>query len=243
MMRCVLALSVMVGVTVGAAPPASETTSADRQALIERFLAREDPPPISYRAFRRLEARNERFDAEGWMEVMTELTSDRTFSWTVVEEGGSSYIRGKVLVRALEAERDAIARNDPESAALSRANYAFDARRDAASDVPDGLARVPITPKRKDVMLVDGQVWLAVHDGDLLQVDGRLARSPSFWTRTVDVMRRYARLAGVRVPVEMTSTADVRLAGTSTFRMTYSYETINGVPVTEAGNGAARPMR
>jgi hypothetical protein len=44
-------------------------------------------------------------------------------------------------------------------------------------------------------------------------------------------VRRYERLAGVRVPVSIESVAHVLIAGRSTFKMTYEYETINGHPV------------
>lgn len=229
----------------GAALAGQESATTDERGdLVERFLARVDPPPVSYRAVRRLEARNKRFNAEGWMEVVTELTPGRGFQWTLVSEGGSGYIRDKVLRRALDAERDAVAKNDSTNAALSKANYVFDNRVGPADgDVPVGLARVSITPKRKDTLLVDGHVWLAAADGDLLQVDGRLSKSPSFWTRSVDVMRRYARISGVRVPVEMTSTADVRLAGTSSFRMTYRYESINGEAVDATPEARGQAVR
>ena len=62
----------------------------------------------------------------------------------------------------------------------------------------------------------------------MLQVEGTLVKRPSFWTRRVDVVRRYARVSGVRVPIEMRSTADVLIAGKSTFTMSYNYEMING---------------
>jgi len=65
-------------------------------------------------------------------------------------------------------------------------------------------------------------------DGDLTRIEGRLSKTPSFWTRRVDVVRRYERLAGVRVPVSIESVAHVLIAGRSTFKMTYEYETING---------------
>lgn len=237
-----VACLLLSGTLAGQERPASGEPSPTPDALVERFLARTDPPPVSYRALRRLEARNERFNAEGWMEVATELTADKGFQWTLVSEGGSGYIRNKVLRRALETERDAAAKQNGASSALSRENYVFDERLDAAlAGVPDGMARVGITPKRKDTLLVDGHVWLSATDADLLQVDGRLAKSPSFWTRTVDVMRRYARIGGVRVPVEMTSTAELRVAGVSTFRMTYRYEAINGAPVAATAGETQRP--
>jgi hypothetical protein len=61
-------------------------------------------------------------------------------------------------------------------------------------------------------------------------IEGRLVKRPSFWTRRVHVVRQYARMAGVRVPVSMESTADVLIVGRSTFSMRYEYQTINAVP-------------
>jgi len=62
-------------------------------------------------------------------------------------------------------------------------------------------------------------------------VEGLLVKRPSFWTRRVEVVRRYARVGGVRLPVSMESTAQVLVVGTSTFSMTYEYESINGASV------------
>ena len=77
----------------------------------------------------------------------------------------------------------------------------------------------------------------------MLQIDGRLSKNPSWWTRRVDIVRRYARIQGVRVPVEMPSRADVRIVGDSSFEMTYEYTSINGRPVrqeigTTSANGS-----
>jgi hypothetical protein len=47
----------------------------------------------------------------------------------------------------------------------------------------------------------------------------------------VDVVKQYARVGGLRVPVRVDSTAQIRFAGTSTMSMTYDYEMINGVNV------------
>ena len=72
-----------------------------------------------------------------------------------------------------------------------------------------------------------GDLLLYTRDG----MEGQLSKRPSFWTRSVEITRRYARVCGVRVPIEMQSRADVRFVGDSTFSMTYNYETINGQPV------------
>ena len=48
------------------------------------------------------------------------------------------------------------------------------------------------------------------------------------YVRRVDVVRCYARMAGVLVPISFESVASVLIAGHSTFKMTFDYEIING---------------
>ena len=103
-------------------------------------------------------------------------------------EGGSGYIRKIVLRKALEAEVAAIRAGDPAKAAITERNYTF-LMSDSADD---GTVKVRIEPRRLDVLLVSGFISLIRDDGDLVQIEGRLSKSPSFWTRTVDVIRRYS---------------------------------------------------
>ena len=83
---------------------------------------------------------------------------------------------------------------------------------------------------------MDGSLFLNAHDADLVRIEGRLSKSPSIWTRDVQVVRTYARVASVRVPVQLESIAKVRIAGTSTMSMTYHYEMVNGVEVAKMQN-------
>ena len=81
-------------------------------------------------------------------------------------------------------------------------------------------------------MLVDGALFFQEDSADLVRVDGELSKRPSVWTRKVHVTREYQRIDGVHVPVSMRSTANVVMAGESTFEMTYQYVEINGRSVT-----------
>jgi len=195
-----------------------------RVSALQRFLARGEEPTVEYRALRRLEANNPHFKQSAWMTAWTEYDRANGFRFTVVAEGGSGYIRSRVLHAALEGEQKIWANHEPQKASLSPDNYTFD------DDVPDagGLAAVGVKPRRKDVLLVEGAIFVQPTDGDLARIEGRLSKTPSFWTRRVDVVRRYERLGGVRVPVSIESVAHVLIAGRSTFKMTYEYETING---------------
>jgi hypothetical protein len=213
----VCAASAVAGVRAAAPPP-------QHASALQRFLARAEEPTVEYRALRRLEASNPHFQKSAWMTAWTEYDRANGFRFTVVAEGGSGYIRSRVLRAALEGEQKIWANHEPQKASLSLDNYTFD------DDVPDadGLAAVGVKPRRKDVLLVEGAIFVQPSDGDLARIEGRLSKTPSFWTRRVDVVRRYERLGGVRVPVSIESVAHVLIAGRSTFRMTYEYETING---------------
>ena len=74
---------------------------------------------------------------------------------------------------------------------------------------------------------MDGSIFVNPDDGDLVRIEGRLSKTPSFWTRRVEVVRHYQRINGVRVPVAIESVAQVLIAGRSTFSMSYEYETVN----------------
>jgi hypothetical protein len=192
--------------------------------LVQRFLTSDEASPVAYQARRRLEARNDRFNVDGWLDVCTELRPDSGFSYRVIAEGGSSLIRGRVLKNALEGEREAWTSGEIDGSALEPANYEFQATNDTDGD----LRMVVLKPRRKSRMLVDGVMFLRRPDGDLVRVEGTLARGPSFWTPRVEVIRRYQRISGVRVPVALESVAHVRMAGPSSFRMSYHYLTVNG---------------
>jgi hypothetical protein len=161
-----------------------------------------------------------------------ELTAEG-FHYRVIDEGGSDLIRGRVFRNMLENEEQIFANGDLSRSSITPTNYDLS----QAQVSEPGLVKLFARPKRKDVTLIDGAVYITDTDADLVRVEGRLAKSPSFWTRRVDVVKQYARVGGLRVPIRVESTAQIRLAGTSTMTMTYDYEMINGVNV-----GASRAV-
>jgi len=193
--------------------------------VLQRFLSLDSSPrATAYRALRHLDARNDRLDKTAWMDVWTETDRDGGFTYTVVAEGGSSYIRSKVFLASLDKEREVYASGEPSRAALTPDNYVFE---DEGTAV-DGLSALAVTPRRKDVLLFDGSIFLNPEDGDLVRIEGRLAKALSFWIRQVQIVRSFQRIGGARVPVATEAVANIRLAGRATFRMTYEYETVNG---------------
>lgn len=191
-------------------------------------------PLTQYRALRRMHARSEKFGHEGWLEAWTEL-DQRGFRFDVVSERGSDYIRKKVLRQILQLEQEAVAKGESSRADFTASNYEF-----SEPDVQQpGERHVLLKPKRKDVMLIDGRMVLSPDGRELRRVEGRLAKNPSFWTSLVKVVRRYARLDGVSVPISVESTAKIKIAGASYMQVDYEYESVNGRPVSVAGRRVA----
>jgi hypothetical protein len=221
------AAGVAAALMFATAHPYASTPAQPQATVLQRFLARAEEPPVEYRALRRLEAQNPKFKQSAWMLAWTEYDRVNGFRYQIVDEGGSGYIRNKVLRAALEGEQKIWTDREPQKASFTHDNYMFE---DGAA-APDGLASVGVKPKRKDVLLVEGAIFVQPGDGELSRIEGKLSKTPSFWTRRVDVVRRYERKAGVRVPISIESVAQVLIAGRSTFKMTYEYQTINGQPV------------
>lgn len=184
-----------------------------------------DEALTSYRALRRMHAKSEKFNQEGWLNAWTEFDG-REFRFEIVDERGSEYVRNKVLKAVLKREQELVAEG-PDRAALTEQNYVFGETETEA----DGERSVAITPKRKDVMLLEGKMVLTADGSDVARVEGRLAKNPSFWTSLVNVIRHFARVDGVRVPVATESVAKVKFAGRSRLDVVYEYESINGQPV------------
>lgn len=216
-----LAVVLIAMMVFGAYAHASAPDAADHS--IKQFLAQDDTQH-AYRAVRHLKAENG--SRKGWLEAITEYSPDAGFRYEITAEGGSGYIRSRVLKALLDAEREVIARGETARSSLTLSNYRFEPN---GIDT-DGLAIVLVSPRRKERVLVSGMMALKATDGTLVRLQGRLAKNPSFWIKDVDIVRTYARIDGYVVPVSLETTAQVRFLGEATLRMTYVYSEIDGRP-------------
>jgi hypothetical protein len=221
-----------LGLTLAAGSTAAGRTPGTPGASI---VPARDQALTQYRAYRRMHADSEHFGQEAWLEAWTEM-DDRGFRYTVVSESGSEYMRNKVLKAVLKREQELIAAGDCQRSELTPDNYNFE-----GETYENGERYIQIKPKRKDVLLVDGRMVLSGDGSELLRVEGRLSKNPSFWTSLVNVIRHYARLDGVRVPISTESVAKVKFAGIAHLEVHYEYATINGRPVSLDARRIAAP--
>jgi hypothetical protein len=162
----------------------------------------------------------------GWMEVETRFDRQSGISHTILAEGGSHRIRQRALASVLEKEIGAARADEARRAAFSRENYRYRVLDASWDDV-----RIELMPLREDVRLLKGAAVVDSQSGDLLKVEGQLAQNPSFWVRDVFVARTYARVGTATLPVELVSTARVRMFGAARLRIRNQYTSIDGRPL------------
>lgn len=194
---------------------------------VESFLSNGGGTLYEYKATRHMEAANLNRNMSGFVDVEMELSRKNIFTYKIVSEGGSDYIRNNILRKVLEGEKKQLREDTFNKSAFTRENYTF-----AQIESLDGIYKVSINPKRKEGFLIKGFL-LIKPDGELLLSEGMLVKNPSFWVRDANTTVVYKLIWGVRVPVSLESTARVIFAGKSSLSMKYRYISINGLPVPE----------
>jgi hypothetical protein len=222
---CLCLVFVLTMITVPGRVAATPSVDQRAAAAMQLFLDRA-ATAHQYSASRRLEASGS--GRQGWLDVRTEFTVESGLQYVVTAEGGSGYIRSRVLRSLLDEEQSLIAENASASVAISADNYQLTP--DGLNE--DGLAVVIIRPLRKGRSLIAGRMFLTL-EGDLVRVEGRLVKNPSFWVTRANLVRSYQRINGVTMPVSLETTGQLRLFGSSALRMTYRYAQINERTVVE----------
>jgi hypothetical protein len=212
-----LGIMMLLGVELAGEPVVRE------ENLIRRVVTQTTRSGIAIRAVREMRAGTLSGKHTGWMRVETHLTPAGAFTWSVLEEGGSDRTREKVFRAVLETEAESWRDGDGDQAALTPENYVFT----LMDSSRPGEVQIKLTPRRKDTRLVDGTLTVST-DGYPIRLEGKLAKSPSFWVKSVHIVKRYSRFAGVALPTVLESTADLRFVGKSVFTMRYSYQEVNG---------------
>jgi hypothetical protein len=198
-------------------------------AFIQRVVAQATRSGIAVHALRDLKVETNSGKHEGWMEVDTRTTSSGVFSWTVLSEGGSDRVRNKVFRELLQTEAKATTDGSREAAALTPANYLFV----ALDSTANGQMRIQLKARRADARLINGTLTVG-SDGSPVLLEGQLAKSPSFWVKSVAVVKRFGKIAGVVLPTSVETSADVKIVGQATFTMRYRYREVNGRAISEA---------
>jgi hypothetical protein len=135
-----------------------------------------------------------------------------TKQYTIQTATGSG--QGKKIVRKVLEHERAMARA-PESTEVSRRNYRFRFLREERLDGHDCFV-LALEPVRKDKSLLEGEAWVDQKTHLLRRVQGKPAKSPSWWLKDVRVTMSYAPMGGVWLQTSTFAEARVRFFGRRT---------------------------
>jgi hypothetical protein len=169
--------------------------------------------PVPYQIVReyRLSGSN---DSRSDSEVVAEVNFRPPHSkdYRIQKSSGSG--RGLEVVRRL-LDHEVASAIDKGRTNLTRENYDFSYGGEAMLD-GQRCYILDLTPKRKEADLITGQVWVDDHSFVVRQIEGDLAKSPSWWIKRVRVKLMFSEMGGVWLQTGMEAKADVRIAGPHT---------------------------
>ena len=131
-------------------------------------------------------------------------------------EKSSGSARGRQVVRrVLDHEVEATSNVNRARSAVNRDNYDFNYIGEAILD-GQPCYLLGVEPSRKEKDLISGNVWVDKHSFLVRQIEGELAKTPSWWLRKVRVKLTFAELNGTWLQTSMEAVADVRMVGPQT---------------------------
>lgn len=131
----------------------------------------------------------------------------------VIEKHQGSGRAEQVVKRLLQHEievQGSVQRS--QSKALTNDNYAFAYAGEAMLD-GHRCYLLQITPKREQVELVSGRAWIDQQSFLIRRIEGTLAKSPSWWVKTVQVSITFDNFHDGWVQTSAKAVADIRCLG------------------------------
>jgi hypothetical protein len=204
-----------------AADSSSQLPTGD--AVVARMMARDNERQATlhgYTASRRYVLENQRHHKRAEMLVRMTCLGDGSKQFETISETGWSGARKHVFPRLLEAETEASRPGLRERSRLIPENYLFEM---AGADYVDErrVYVIAITPKTPNKYLMQGKIWIDADDYAIVRIDGKPAKNPSFWTKSVHFVHNYEKQGSFWFPVSDRSVTDVRIFGSTEVTIEY----------------------
>ena len=195
----------------------------DANEVMSKVLLRDNQREAQsggYVGHRRYTFDNEKFHKHA--ELLTDVSCDSvgTKQFNVISEEGWKAAHKHVLQKMLESETETSTPNIRPQTRLTSDNYTFAM---VGSEVIEGRLTyiIDATPKRKDKYLIEGRVWIDGQDFATVRVEGKPAKNPSFWTKSVHFVQQYRKTGAYWFPISTLSITEARLFGTTKVNINY----------------------
>lgn len=173
-----------------------------------------------YAGMRRYVLENNKFHKRAEMLVQVQGDRDGTKHFEVVSEDGWGGARKHVLRKMLESETETSRPEMRAGAKLIHENYDFVL---IGTELVGGRAAyvLEIRPKRKEKYLFQGRIWVDAEDYALARAEGKPAKKPSFWTKSIDFVQIYQKCGSVWFPLSTQSVTEAHIFGATDVTIEY----------------------
>ena len=157
---------------------------------------------------------------EGRLRALRKISKVGQITYRVLGFQGDNTVKKEVIARYLTAEQQA---QGDEKMSITPANYKFKLKGRKSLQMGGNVYIFALTPRKKQVGLFKGEVWLDATTCLPVLEKGRLVKNPSIFFRRVDFERAFSIQNGAAVPSHMKSTIDTRLIGKVELNIDYTH--------------------
>jgi hypothetical protein len=236
-----ISLFIIFPIALAAQESARLVPSADD--VVARMVQRDDQRQSDlhgYTSARRYVLENPHRHKRAEMLVKMECVEDGTKRFETVSASGWGAARKHLFPRLLESESEASRPGARDRSRITPQNYSFAMiGQDTVNQRPAYV--IAISPKTQNKYLVEGKIWVDLEDYAIVKIEGKPAKSPSFWIKSVHFVHTYRKKGPLWWPESDRSVSDVRIVGSNILIIEYfDYATapasFSAVRVTAIGN-------
>ena len=181
----------------------------------------------SYTASRRYVLENPRHRKRAEMLVTMTCLDNGSKQFQTVSATGWSLARNHVFPGLLESESEASRPDARERSRITPDNYSFVLLgKDYISQRPAYV--LAIAPKTRNKYLVEGRIWVDADEYAIMRIEGKPAKNPSFWIKSVHFVHSYQKSGPFWLPVSDRSVSDARILGATELTIEYFDYAPNG---------------
>lgn len=163
---------------------------------------------------------NDRMHKHAELLVAVSCDSSGAKSFNVVDEDGWKSANKHVLRKMLQSESETSQPSVRSQTRLTPDNYTFAlVQMETIDERPTYV--IDVKPKREDKYLMEGRVWIDAEDFALVRAEGKPAKNPSFWTRSIHFVHQYKKNGGFWFPASTLSVTEARLLGSTKVNINY----------------------
>jgi negative regulator of sigma E activity len=173
-----------------------------------------------YTAARHYVLENSRHHKRAEMLVTVKCLENGSKEFETVSATGWGAARNHVFPKLLEGESEASLPEFRDRSRITRENYSFEM---VGKDYINGRPAyvIAIAPKTPNKFLVEGRIWVDVDEYAIVRIEGKAAKSPSFWIKSVHFVHTYQKSGLFWFPVSDRSVTDVRMLGATEVTIEY----------------------